>query len=199
MQRNALSTNRKLISKMLKTIVLFLIFSFECQASPLQSNYRKYFRTRSPAAPGELHVEEVLEVFRTRSRPPLYGVYHPQVNSFLANDGFMRQKGAASTTPRPQLTTGNVPLERNPRTTYPTPSGDNVNMDYTFPFKPFVTITKYPSYARPTTTIIIQEATYEWTTEKPKTKQEEETGGTGVTDGDDDDDDYHYSDEDYDF
>ncbi|XP_053696959.1 uncharacterized protein LOC128744170 [Sabethes cyaneus] len=193
---------------MFKIIALLIaVFLIDCQSSPVQSDYRKYLRTKSPQAPGELHVEEVLEVFKTRSRPSAYGVYHPQINAFLANDRFMRRKGSTvspTTSPRPQLTTVSVPqLDRSPRTTHPTPSGDNVNPDYTFPFKPAITITRYPNYARPaatTTTIIIQEASYEWTTEKAKTTTMT-TPENGIEDEPnlEEEDDYQYSDEDYDF
>ncbi|XP_058814030.1 uncharacterized protein LOC131677941 [Topomyia yanbarensis] len=182
-------------------IVVLTVLSLESNASPLESDYRKYLRTRRPQAPGEVHVEEVLEVFKTKNRPPTYGVYNAQVNGFLANDLFVRRKAGStitSTTPKSMLTTptnvisSTVPLWRNPRTTYPTPSGDNENPDYTYPFNPTISMTKYPNYVRPTT-IIIQEAA-EWTTEKlSKTSGE----GNGADYLDEDHDEYRYSNEDY--
>ncbi|XP_058467350.1 uncharacterized protein LOC131440252 [Malaya genurostris] len=173
---------------MLKLIIVVLVvFSMKIIASPLESDYRKYLRTRRPQSPGEVHVEEVLEVFKTRNRPPTYGVYNAQVNGFLANDLFMRRK---ITTVKPQLTT--KPSEVPTRTTYPTPSGDNVNPDYTYPFNPSISMTKYPNYVRPTT-IIIQEA-MEKTTEKLLEKSDEVNS---TDDLDENDKDYHYSNEDY--
>ncbi|KAL1379953.1 hypothetical protein pipiens_003681 [Culex pipiens pipiens] len=141
------------------TVATILVTTALVSSHPLESDYRKYLRTRPPQAPGEVHVEEVLEVFRTRARPPAYGVYSAGVNAFLANSALQRSKvtrplttrSVASTTTSTTTTT-----VRPTRTTFPTPTRNNVNPDYTNPFQPSISMTKYPSYKAPKT-IIIQE------------------------------------------
>lgn len=143
------------------TVLTVLVAAALVSSHPLESDYRKYLRTRPPQAPGEVHVEEVLEVFRTRDRPPAYGVYSAGVNAFLANSALQRSKvtrplttrSVASTTTSTTTTTTTV---RPTRTTFPTPTRNNVNPDYTNPFQPSISMTKYPSYKAPKT-IIIQE------------------------------------------
>ncbi|KAL9695272.1 hypothetical protein quinque_014557 [Culex quinquefasciatus] len=142
------------------TVATILVATALVSSHPLESDYRKYLRTRPPQAPGEVHVEEVLEVFRTRDRPPAYGVYSAGVNAFLANSALQRSKvtrplttrSVASTTTSTTTTT----TVRPTRTTFPTPTRNNVNPDYTNPFQPSISMTKYPSYKAPKT-IIIQE------------------------------------------
>ncbi|XP_055586268.1 uncharacterized protein LOC129738957 [Uranotaenia lowii] len=153
-------------------VTLLLAYSLVVIVSghPLESDYRKYWRTRKPQAPGEVHVEEVLEVFRTRDRPPSYGVYNGQVNGFLANDAFQKRKGATTTTRKPA------------RTTYPTPTQDNTNPDYSNSVYPSISMTKYPNYPQ-LRTMIIQERPQS-STLQPETKPGN-------------DDTYQYSNEDY--
>lgn len=133
-----------------KIAVAVGIISLVALAAGAESDYRKYLRTRPPRLPGEVHVEEVLEVFKTNSRPSRYGVYNQEVNAFLANDYL--QKRRRSTT-----TTTTTPKTSTVRPTYPVPNGDNRNPDYSELFRPSISMTKYPSYKVPKT-IIIQEA-----------------------------------------
>lgn len=179
------------------TVATVLIATVLVSSQPLESDYRKYLRTRPPQAPGEVHVEEVLEVFRTRDRPPAYGVYSAGVNAFLANSALQRSKVTRPLTTRSvaSTTTSTTTTVRPVRTTYPTPSRNNVNPDYTNPFQPSISMTKYPSYKAPKT-IIIQEGStgcskgkmggQAVTTEKVPDEQELE-----------EDDTYSYSNEEY--
>ncbi|XP_055616075.1 uncharacterized protein LOC129762117 [Toxorhynchites rutilus septentrionalis] len=175
-------------------LLSFAVFSCSVLASPEGSDYRKYLRTRPTQHPSEVHVEEVLEVFKTKNRPPAYGVYNINVNWFLANERLMRDKSmktTTSTTARPS--TWQTIAAVDARSTYPTPTRDNVNPDYTNPFSPSVSVTKYPASVT-TPTIIIQEGTQkarrmQWQTSEAVTDMPESTT--------EEDDAYQYSNEDY--
>lgn len=142
--------------------IVVLVATTAIPVAAEKSIYWKYLRTRPPHAPGEVHVEEVLEVFRTRERPPSYGVYNAQINPFLANSAWRKLSTSrplvtSRTTSTTTTSTTALP-EPDTRSTYPTPTRDHVNPDYTFLFKPQISITKYPSYKAPSV-IIIQEGT----------------------------------------
>ncbi|XP_052873581.1 uncharacterized protein LOC128278892 [Anopheles cruzii] len=134
-------------------VLLLVVASLGASQLDRQPVYRKYLRTQKPARPGELHVEEVLEVFRTGSRPSRYGVSSPLVNRFLATDRLRSLDRSSSTSAAPAETE---------RPTYRTPVYENRNPNYTYLFQPSITVTKYrPVGDRPSLTgsvIVIQEA-----------------------------------------
>ncbi|XP_065091333.1 uncharacterized protein LOC135712294 [Ochlerotatus camptorhynchus] len=146
---------------MLQTVAVLLgILLLSTIVAASESDYRKYLRTRPPQLPGEVHVEEVLEVFKSKSRPPPFGVYNAEVNAFLANEFLQKRRRSTSTTSTTSTTTTTTTTttEANPpRSTYPSPSRDNINPDYTDLFKPSISMTKYPSYVPPKKMIIIKE------------------------------------------
>ncbi|XP_058063597.1 uncharacterized protein LOC131213550 [Anopheles bellator] len=133
-------------------IVLLLVASLVGLAQSLEPAYRKYLRTQKPARPGEVHVEEVLEVFRTDGRPSVYGVSNELVNRFLATERLRGRDPSSTPTAAP-------PADERP--TFPTPVFENRNPNYTYLFQPSITATKYrPIGDRPGagSVIIIQEA-----------------------------------------
>ncbi|XP_001649184.2 uncharacterized protein LOC5564821 [Aedes aegypti] len=135
-----------------KIAVAITLLSLLTVAAGFESDYRKYLRTRAPRLHGEVHVEEVLEVFKSGDRPPRYGVYNQEVNAFLANDYLQKRRRTTTTT---TTTTTKAPHVTN-RPTYPVPNGDNKNPDYTELLRPTISMTKYPVPLAQT--FIIQEA-----------------------------------------
>uniref|UniRef100_A0A182J2N2 Uncharacterized protein n=1 Tax=Anopheles atroparvus TaxID=41427 RepID=A0A182J2N2_ANOAO len=131
----------------------------------LQPDYRKYLRTGKPSHPLELHVEEVLEVFRSEQRPPRYGVTNPLVNAFLADQRFRaemtKKKKTTTTTTTTKATPASIhsttarPQVSTQASTFRTPTYENNKESYTYLF-PSITATKY-SY-QPKETITIKEA-----------------------------------------
>ncbi|KFB41933.1 AGAP000690-PA-like protein [Anopheles sinensis] len=116
----------------------------------LKPDYLRYLRTRKPSHPLELHVEEVLEVFRTGQRPSSYGVSNRAVNSFLAN----QRLRATTARPCTSTTTAAYTTSSTEANTFPTPTFENSMPDYKRLFQPSITATKYSGHPAPATIII---------------------------------------------
>uniref|UniRef100_A0A182Q3A1 Uncharacterized protein n=1 Tax=Anopheles farauti TaxID=69004 RepID=A0A182Q3A1_9DIPT len=124
-------------------LVVVVVVVAWCQLEPdqLRPSYRKYLRTRKPSQPHELHVEEVLEVFRTGDRrPPPYGFGHASVNHFLALHHLDRTGTIEPAGKKPPNGDPNVPGKN---LTYPVPVYANENPSYVQLFQPSITATKY--------------------------------------------------------
>uniref|UniRef100_A0A182W685 DUF4794 domain-containing protein n=1 Tax=Anopheles minimus TaxID=112268 RepID=A0A182W685_9DIPT len=139
-------------------LLLLAVGSVTLGTAQHQPIYRKYLRTRKPTLPGELHVEEVLEVFRTDAQPSQYGVHGALVNHFLATQLFLATM-ATSTVPTLPVATTTVTTTtaKTPSSTFPTPVYENFNPIYGYVFRPSITATKYGGKPTVGETIIIKE------------------------------------------
>ncbi|XP_053657626.1 uncharacterized protein LOC128706706 [Anopheles marshallii] len=142
-------------------LLLLVVAIVSHSTAQQQLTYRKYIRTRKPSQPAELHVEEVLEVFRTDEKPSLYGVSNALVNHFLAKQLLHPTRTAAtdrtSTVPTLATTPTTAPDTTTGPTTYPTPVYENEYPLYKYLFRPSITVTKYGGYPD-ASTILIKEA-----------------------------------------
>uniref|UniRef100_A0A182PVM3 Uncharacterized protein n=1 Tax=Anopheles epiroticus TaxID=199890 RepID=A0A182PVM3_9DIPT len=144
-----------LIPLLLLQLLLYLavVSTFGVETtSQLPSIYLKYLRTRTPSKSNVLHVEEVLEVFRTERKPSRYGVTNALVNHFLANE-MLRAIGQTTST---TTTTTVAPANRQP-STIRAPVYDTNNPSYKYLYSPSITATKYSGYPSKSV-IIIKEA-----------------------------------------
>uniref|UniRef100_A0A182U5S2 Uncharacterized protein n=1 Tax=Anopheles melas TaxID=34690 RepID=A0A182U5S2_9DIPT len=169
--QSSISTGMERFGPQLTLLVAALACVSALDTPPDQPGiYRKYLRTREPSQPAELHVEEVLEVFRTGAQPSRYGVDNALVNRFLARQLLLQLQASTSTTTTTRRTTASTTTttrrttastttttERPEHTTFRTPVYENQNPNYNYLFRPSITATKYGG--KPAAgTIVIKEA-----------------------------------------